>query len=171
MLLVFDHICKPGSVVDDHLSLLCVTAKLQSKIIDFASVPPMDICRANDPYTVLLRIGFTANPCYHASGWALTPPFHPYPAEPGGLFLLHFPGSRLRRMLSVILPCEARTFLTIIPFGAIPRDRPIWSLLLYTQNLGLSSAHIHFCVFLRIFLKNRLSNQYPEQISQILLQL
>ena len=31
-------------------------------------VPPEDMCRANDPHTVLLRIGFTANPCYHGSG-------------------------------------------------------------------------------------------------------
>ena len=42
----------------------------------------------------------------------------------GGLFLLHFPGSRLRLTLSAILPCEARTFLTVIPFGTIPRGRP-----------------------------------------------
>ena len=41
----------------------------------------------------------------------------------GGLFLLHFPGSRLRLTLSAILPYEARTFLTVIPFGVIPRDR------------------------------------------------
>ena len=37
----------------------------------------------------------------------------------GGLFLLHFPGSRLRRTLSVILLCEARTFLTDI---SVQRD-------------------------------------------------
>ena len=43
----------------------------------------------------------------------------------GGLFLLHFPGSRLRLTLSVTLPYEARTFLTVIPFGNIPRDRLI----------------------------------------------
>ena len=41
----------------------------------------------------------------------------------GGFFLLHFPGSRLRLTLSATLPCEARTFLTVIPFGTIPRDR------------------------------------------------
>ena len=35
----------------------------------------------------------------------------------GRLFLLHFPGSRLRRTLSVILSCGARTFLTSAPFG------------------------------------------------------
>ena len=48
-------------------------------------------------------------------------------AGSGGLFLLHFPGGRPRRTLSVILPCEARTFLTVIPFGNIPRDCPIQS--------------------------------------------
>ena len=36
---------------------------------------------------------------------------------------MHFPGSRLRLTLSAILPCEARTFLTVIPFGMIPRGR------------------------------------------------
>ena len=41
----------------------------------------------------------------------------------GGLFLLHFPGGYPRLTLSAILPCEARTFLTVIPFGVIPRDR------------------------------------------------
>ena len=38
--------------------------------------------------------------------------FPPLPYEYGGLFLLHWPGSRLHRTLSGILPCEARTFLT-----------------------------------------------------------
>ena len=46
----------------------------------------------------------------------------------GGLFLLHFPGGHPRLTLSAILPCEARTFLTVIPFGTIPRDRPAESL-------------------------------------------
>ena len=41
----------------------------------------------------------------------------------GGLFLLHFPGSYLRLTLSATLPCEARTFLAVIPFGVIPRNR------------------------------------------------
>jgi hypothetical protein len=36
-------------------------------------------------------------------------------------------------MLSVILPFEARTFLTVIPFGAIPRDCPIQSYLIITK--------------------------------------
>ena len=44
--------------------------------------------------------------------WALTPPFHPYRNEFGGLFLLHYPWSRLHRPLAGTLLCEARTFLT-----------------------------------------------------------
>lgn len=55
--------------------------------------------------------------------WALTPPFHPYRNEFGGLFLLHYPWSRLHRPLAGILPCGARTFL--IPLLA--RDRLITS--------------------------------------------
>ena len=42
----------------------------------------------------------------------------------GGLFLLPFSGGYPRLTLSVILPCDARTFLTGIPFGTIPRGRP-----------------------------------------------
>ena len=42
--------------------------------------------------------------------WALTPPFHPYRNAFGGLFLLHYPWSRLHRPLAGTLLCEARTF-------------------------------------------------------------
>ena len=42
----------------------------------------------------------------------------------GGLFLLPFSGGLPRLTLSVILLCDARTFLTILPFGMIPRGRP-----------------------------------------------
>ena len=52
----------------------------------------------------------------------------------GGFFLLHFPGSRLRLTLSAILPCEARTFLTVIPFGNIPRDRLAEYAFIISQN-------------------------------------
>ena len=75
------------------------------------------------PYAVLLQIGFTPTLCYHKVSWALTSRFHPYLFR-GGNFLLHFPGSHLRLTLSATLPCEARTFLTLIPFGPIARNRP-----------------------------------------------
>ena len=74
-----------------------------------------------DPIGALLRVGFTFALCYHRRRWALTSPFHPYRIS-GGLFLLHFPWSCLRRTLSVTLLCEARTFLTVIPYGNIPRE-------------------------------------------------
>ena len=57
----------------------------------------------------------------------------------GGLFLLHFPAGRPGRTLSVILLCDARTFLTIIPFGNISRDCPAQSRLLYIIFIILSS--------------------------------
>ena len=62
-LFICNFACKPGSVVDDHLSLLAVADKLGDK-----PLPPEDMCRANDPHTVLLRIGFTADLCYHRNG-------------------------------------------------------------------------------------------------------
>ncbi len=45
--------------------------------------------------------------------------FPPLPEKPGGISLLHYPWSRLRRTLSGILPCEARTFLTW-PLSVLP---------------------------------------------------
>ena len=38
--------------------------------------------------------------------------FPPLLPEGSGIFLLHFPWSRLHQTLSGILPCEARTFLS-----------------------------------------------------------
>ena len=38
------------------------------------------------PYLALLRVGFTVPFRSPETRWALTPPFHPYPATPGGLF-------------------------------------------------------------------------------------
>ena len=51
----------------------------------------------------------------------------------GGLFLLHFPVSRLRRTLSVILLRDARTFLTVIAFAGIQRDCPARSIIYCTK--------------------------------------
>ncbi len=61
---------------------------------------------------VLLRVGFTGTLTLPPQRWALTPPFHPYRNAFGGLFLLHYPWSRLHRPLAGTLLCEARTFLT-----------------------------------------------------------
>ena len=50
----------------------------------------------------------------------------------GGLFLLPFSGGYPRLMLSVTLPSDARTFLTVLPFGLILRSRPAWLPVYYT---------------------------------------
>ncbi len=52
----------------------------------------------------------------------------------GGISLLHYPGSRLRRTLSVILPCEARTFLIPRPFGITVRDSSTCSFVIIQQS-------------------------------------
>ncbi len=62
--------------------------------------------------SVLLRMGFTCAPAVTGRAVGSYPAFPPLPANAGGLFLLHWPGSHLHRTLSGILPCEARTFLT-----------------------------------------------------------
>ena len=56
--------CKPSSVENGHLSSPYVTVRLRGSL----PVPPMDMRRANDPYAVLLRIGFTANVSYLTFG-------------------------------------------------------------------------------------------------------
>ena len=125
--LIDDWACKPGSVRMNTWQSSIFTAH-------YCTVQALRLCHHESDgqpadfseIKVLLRIGFTADLCCHRNGWALTSPFHPY-RKSGGLFLLHFPGGRPRRTLSVILPCEARTFLTVTPFGNIPRDCPIQS--------------------------------------------
>ena len=61
---------------------------------------------------VLLRMGFTCAPAVASGAVVSYTALPPLPSSDGGSFLLHCPWSRLRRTLSGILPCEARTFLT-----------------------------------------------------------
>ena len=63
----------------------------------------------------------------------------------GGPFLLPFSGGYPRLMLSVILPCDARTFLIGIPFGMIRRGRPTELPAYYTT---FSPACQYFFIFL-----------------------
>ena len=61
--------------------------------------------------------------------------FPPLPAKSaGGLFLLHCPWSRLHRMLSGILPYEARTFLTCTYAAAIICATHIYSDIIQLYN-------------------------------------
>ena len=71
--------------------------------------------------SVLLRMGFACAPVVTARAVVFYTAFAPLPAFAGGIFLLHWPGSRLHRTLSGILPCEARTFLTCSLSSLQPR--------------------------------------------------
>ena len=98
--------CKPGSVVNDHLSSPAVAGRLKRPTCELTG-----------------RLSLTLWSCF---GWGLQRPVCYQPGgsllhclstltgseDPAVYFLLHFPGSRLRRPLTGILPCEARTFLT-----------------------------------------------------------
>src|SRR5690606_12898002 len=64
------------------------------------------------PYSVLLPMGFTLPHLLTVERWALTPPFHPYPANEAVCFLRHYPWGFPRRALPGIAFHGARTFLT-----------------------------------------------------------
>ena len=67
----------------------------------------------------------------------------------GGLFLLPFSGGYPRLTLSVILPYDARTFLTGIPFGNIPRGRPTKLPAYYTMFPFSCQYFFHWEVIMR----------------------
>ena len=74
--------------------------------------------------------------CYQESGGLLHHLSTLTPACRCGIFLLHFPWSRLRQTLSGTLPCEARTFLS--RGLAVSRQRPP---VLLTTCISLSQNH------------------------------
>ena len=109
--LICDCVCKPGFVVNSHLSWQTVTESARCHLLRTrrASVQ----C----PTTVLLQIGFTRQSSLLPSG-ELLPHLSTLTRQACGISLLHFPWGRPRRALPGALPCGARTFLT--PFGARP---------------------------------------------------
>ncbi len=77
--------------------------------------------------TVLLRMGFTRRLCLHSPGELL-------PHRFGGMFLLHFPYSYLRRTLSVILALRSPDFP-----HAYARDRlvcPKHCIIIYSSTVN-----------------------------------
>ena len=90
----------------------------------------------------------TQSPAVQVSSYLTFPSLPSFDlSKRGGLFLLHFPWSRLRRSLSVILPCEARTFLTPIPFGPMVRGSLLFSYyILYRIYPSLSNQ---FCIIIK----------------------
>src|SRR5690606_37460373 len=87
---------------------------------DWAGNRP-ESCPSRHPYSVLLPVGFTLPLLLPVARWALTPPFHPYPACRAVFSLWHFPWGRPRRPLAGTVFPGARTFLTgnlSVPAGA-----------------------------------------------------
>ena len=97
---------KPDSVLDGHLSKRPEPGT------------PMPRAAASSPIWPCFGRGLPCRLDRSKARWALTPPFHPYPAR-GGMFsvALSFPG----RIVPGIprerdsLPCEVRTFLPGTP--------------------------------------------------------
>ena len=97
-----------------------------------ASVPPPRFCRAGMiPRRRSPRGGVASDRVYICTQLPVVPvsfylafPSVPCAERVGSLFLLHFPGGCPRRTLSVILPCDARTFLMPIPCGVMTRGSP-----------------------------------------------
>ena len=97
--------------------------------------------------SVLLRMGFTyALPVTSEAVVSYTAlPTLPHATTTmyrvlcGGIFLLHYPWSRLHRTLSGILPCEARTFLI---WGMRPsRDHLFYLLFIHKLYVEIASSY------------------------------
>ena len=93
------------------------------------------LCRASNPYRHKPNLApdgvYTARRVTAASVSSYLP-FPSLQGMPCGLFLLHYPWSRLHRTLSGVLLCGARTFLM-----ATPRDRMIGSERMYYTKTTL----------------------------------
>ena len=117
---------KPGSV-----SAAVLTAARMIIYLGLTSPPASSDLPGNRPgksiapCLVLLRMGFTyALPVTAEAvvSYTALPPLPAVYTHRGGIFLLHWPWSRLHRTLSGILPCEARTFLTLPENTGKPRS-------------------------------------------------
>jgi hypothetical protein len=96
-------------------------------------LPNREASRFEVPYLALHPMGFSVPRRLRFARWALTPPFHPYPAVAGWAVssLWHFPSSGLPTVLPRvspakpelrgIAPCGVRTFLPRLAPEAILR--------------------------------------------------
>ena len=102
---------KPGSVMrlpapDRHSSRGAVTCALKQPTRK-AMVGPTTF-----PIWSCSKRGMPSMPRHRGIWWALTPPFHPYPAaRRGGLLSVALSEGRPSWVLPSVLPCGARTFL------------------------------------------------------------
>lgn len=131
-------VCKPSSVLNGHLSRTYISARLKRC---------GELCGPLFMLPILHRVGFTSRIVakLRVSSYLAFPSL-PRRVRRGGLFLLHFSGGCPRLMLSVILPCDARTFLALLPFGVTARDRPARLRVKYTMFCGIcQGAGSDFC--------------------------
>ena len=102
--------------MDDHLSWTSVTSRLTRPTRKHDGSPYRSLFGlAPDGVYMAFPVTREAVSSYFA--------FAPLPVYTGGIFLLHFPGSRLHWTLSSILPYGARTFLTGSLSALALRDR------------------------------------------------
>ena len=77
-------VCKPSSVLDNHLSSSAVAGRIKRPTLR----------HAGPAYCPMfgLASGWSLHVPFPLPGrrWSLTPPFHPYRLKAGGLFLLHW---------------------------------------------------------------------------------
>ena len=116
--LMMRMVCKPGSVPGPRprrwpfiWARACARARAANP--DLGPRRPCEIF-ARGPYSALLRVGLAVPVRLPGLRWALTPPFHPYPAEVAGrsVFCGAFPRVAPAGRYPAPLPCGARTFLT-----------------------------------------------------------
>jgi hypothetical protein len=130
--------CKPGSVPPgplgrrrgDHSSGPALADRFSrpTRVPGPATALP-PFLETRNPYSVLLLAGLAMPSLSPGTRWALTPPFHPYPASPrlrrAVCFLWRYPWGRPRRALPAAMSSWSPDFPRP-PCGS--RDRPaVWS--------------------------------------------
>jgi len=100
-------VCKPSSVLDDHLSRPKVAIRLKRLSRERDGPPLMLSYQSCTRWG--LHSGRVARPL--VSSYLTFPPLRPSRRKVRGISLLHFPWSRLHWHFTSTLPCGARTFL------------------------------------------------------------
>ena len=86
------NVSDPGRAVSRILSALAGKPAVERAIYLLRPNPePQWDGPSRVPYLVLLPMGFTMPPRLLLGRWALTPPFHPHPANRAVCFLWHWP--------------------------------------------------------------------------------
>ena len=116
VLLYATRVCKPGSVL--------TAIYLVPQLLTESSRLPGTVGQTMRSSTALLRDRvYIVEPMLPWAGWALTPPFHPYPTA---VYLCcTCPEVTLGGRYPLSLPYEARTFLTCC-LWACSRGCPTW---------------------------------------------